>query len=169
MTKKLQETLGLADESDFEEEDQSEDGIIDTADAITEIEDATDILQHKLTESDKVNKILCEVEGLDVHDTEMDDIATKAIEAFGNLQDMSDNIQDNYVSRLYEVSATMLNVALHARDSKVNRRLKTIELKMKKMKLDADLGEVKTGGDNSDEIDRNEMLELIRSNMNDKK
>jgi len=53
----------------------------------------------------------------------------------------------------------MLKTALEARDAKVNRKLKQIDLMIKKQKLDHDMGDVQTG--TGEDFDRNELIKMF--------
>lgn len=164
MTKKLAETLNLADPEDMVGNEPED--IRNVDDVLEEAE----LIKEELATTDKIDNALASVESLQQHDIEMDDIAEKALQSYKDLCDLSMNMQDNYVARLYEVSNGMLNTALKARDSKINRKLKTIELQMKKMKLDRDVGgeDPRSQGSAGTQLDRNELLKLIK-NSTDKK
>ena len=169
MTKKLEETLNLASPEDLGIEEVAEE-VVEEKDVDALFEEVEHIKQD-LAVAEQVDHELSNVGSLGKHDKEMDDIAMKALQSYKDLTDLSVTMTDNYIARVYEVSATMLKVALDARDSKANRKIKTLELQMKKMKLDSDLGSEEGGSSESNkgnQFNRNEILELIKKD-NDKK
>lgn len=161
MTKKLEEEFNLAPmSSDYDDQIESED---DTHTQIQTIEDA-------LTISEKINNALAEVKGMEVHDDEMDEIATEAMDAFKQLMSLGHNMTDMAAGPVFGNAQQMLKVALEARDSKVNRKLKQIDLLLKKARLDQ--AERKLDADTKDvddeenvmsakTFDRNELLRLL--------
>jgi hypothetical protein len=158
MTKKLEEFFDLdsADEETVEEE--SLEDIIEHAK-----EERTELMT-ALTNSEKINQALPAIGSIDEHDTEMDDIAKMAIDTFHELHDIGMNVSDAHTGKVFEVAATLLKTALDARDAKVNRKLKQIELMIKKQKLDADTGEIDSP--QGEEFDRNELLKAFLDNKN---
>jgi len=118
-------------------------------------------IMNSLSNSEKVDSALSLVNGLDSHDADMDDIAVKALSSYKDLCDLGFNISDQHAGKIYEVAAQMLKTALDARDAKVSKKLKMIELQIKKMRVDkyADESGKDTGnGGSGSEFDRNELL-----------
>jgi hypothetical protein len=128
------------------------------------LEEAAGILT-ALSNSEKVDLALTSVTGLVEHDNEMDDIATKALQSFKDLNDLGQNISDLHAGKIYEVAASMLKTAMDAKDAKVNKKLKMIDLQLKKLKLDRDTIAPTGSGDIDDgdgqEFDRNDLLKHI--------
>ena len=122
-------------------------------------------LMTAITNSEKINAALPVISDLEEHDREMDEIATKALETFGELHDIGLNVSDPHMGKVFEVAATLLKTALDARDAKANRKLKQIELMIKKQKLDIDTGDVEVG-EGGQEFDRNELLKMFLDNKN---
>ena len=95
----------------------------------------------------------------------MDDLAKEALEAYLELKDLAMNMSDAHSGRMMEVAASMLRTSLDAKTAKVDRKLKTIDLQIKKMRMDRLAG----GSDDSSEdnggaeFDRNELLKHIIS------
>jgi hypothetical protein len=115
---------------------------------------------------DKIDQALPAVRGLDASDAEMDDLANKAQETFDNLMDLGFNVDSRYASEIFAVAGTMLGHALTAKTAKLNKKLKMVELQMKKVKLDSDLS--KNNGDEPTQtahgqvLSRNDLLEMIK-------
>ena len=159
MTKKLEESLDLCPRGDFI--DEQGEILPEPTEAEKEIARLDDIAEDMAFGNDLID----DLEGLGdtgAHAAEVDAIAARAICAFDELQKLAKETDAKFRPRLYEVSATVLNVALHARDSKLDRKLKSLDLKLKKMKIDNDS---KVGDANIIEgngMDRNDVLAHIK-------
>lgn len=120
-----------------------------------------------LTTAEKVDTALPVVHGLEVHDNEMDEIARKAVKTFEDLISLGGNVADREAGKIYEVAGQMLKTALEAKNSKADKKLKMIELQLKKVRaeqIDFDLGNVtKKNPSGGGEFDRNELLKYIVS------
>jgi uncharacterized membrane protein len=157
MTKKLEELLNLP-------ESVPEPELIpvpkeDTKTAIVN-------LQHTLEEFDKISSALPQVKGLgDMSDAELDSLAKKAEDAFDDLMDLGMNVEARYGSRMFEVAANMLNAAVTAKTNKIDKKLKMVELQLKKLAID------KKNNENEDPVegkgyiitDRNSLLEKLKN------
>ena len=119
-----------------------------------------------ITTAEKVDYALPTVLGLDAHDSEMDDIARKAVDTFNDLISLGSNVPDMHAGKIYEVAGQMLKTALDAKNSKADKKLKMIELQLKKVRaeqIDFDLGAGPAKGQGGGEFDRNELLKYIVS------
>lgn len=165
MNKKLEESLGLDPIPDASIEEAS-DAVIDVETAIQEAKE----IYNALDITEKIDHALATVENLQEHDREMDEISEKALQTFQDLCDMSVNLQDNYVARVYEVAGSFLKTALDAREAKLNRKLKTLDLQLKKAALDNNQKSPDDNPANRNEFDRNMVLKMIRDSgkQNDK-
>lgn len=120
-----------------------------------------------LSTTEKVDYALPTVTGLDSHDVEMDDIADRAVRTFEDLLALGGNVPDMHAGKIYEVAGQMLKTALEAKNAKADKKLRMIELQLKKLRAeqtDPDPTAQKSGG----EFDRNELLKYIVSNKTDK-
>jgi len=92
----------------------------------------------------------------------MDALASKAQESFDNLMDLGMNVDSRYASEIFNVASQMLGHAITAKNAKISKKLKIIELQLKKAKLDID-----SGSDNNlptaegHVLDRNELLNRL--------
>jgi hypothetical protein len=115
---------------------------------------------------DKIDAALPAVRDLDSSDRELDDIAAKATETFENLTDLGFNVDSRYAAELFAVAGTMLGHALTAKTTKLQKKLKVLDLQMKKMKLDQDAAK-NAGEDSTVEtahgqvLSRNDLLERL--------
>jgi hypothetical protein len=135
--------------------------------------DATSVtainLQDKLEEFDKIAAALPQVRGLgDISDSEFDALATKAEQAYDDLMDLGMNVEARHGAKMFEVAANMLNAAITAKSAKIDKKLKMIDLQIKKLAIDKRNGE-KNGetieGEGYIVTDRNSILEKLK-NMN---
>ena len=100
---------------------------------------ATQIALKEITETiDKIDAALPMVRDLETGDGELDDLAAKAQETFDNLMDLGFNVDSRYSSEIFAVAGTMLGHALTAKTAKLNKKLKMVDLQLKKMKMDQD-------------------------------
>jgi len=156
MTKKLEEMLDI---------NQTEEPVtpLEEAPAAQPILD----LQEKLEEFDKISAALPRVRGLgDISDQELDALAAKAEQAYDDLMDLGMNVDARYGSKMFEVAANMLNAAITAKTNKIEKKLKMVDLQLKKYNIDK-----KTAQDNGTEVqgegyiltDRNSILEKLKN------
>lgn len=150
MTRKLEELFDLPS---TEPETDSMPAVNETRSTLVAIDNAID----------KIDAALPAVRGLDASDSEMDEIASKATKTFDDLMDLGMNVDSRFASEIFAVAGTMLGHALTAKTAKMNKKLKMIELQMKKMKLDKDTA----GDENPNEtaegqiLNRNDLLERL--------
>lgn len=158
ITKKLEELLNLPPIEEVEVEMPEEDPEHTKEQAL---EEAAAVMT-AMSASEKVDIALTTVTGLLEHDHEMDDIAKKAMSSYTDLCDLGQNVPDMHVGKIYEVASSMLKTAMEAKDAKVQKKLKMLDLQIKKMKIDNDVNpEAAGGGTGGSEFDRNELLRHI--------
>ena len=111
---------------------------------------------------DKIEEALPQVKGLDTVGEEMDDIANKAMDTYKDLMDLGMNVESRYSGRIFEVAASMMRNAVDAKAAKMEKKLKMVELQLKKRKLDQESGgEEPIEAEGSIIFDRNELLKRI--------
>jgi len=162
MTKKLEEEFNLPP-MDEALRDHNHGVENQSSTEIQTVEDAISI-------SEKINSALAEVRGMEAHDSEMDDIAQQAVESYEQLMSLGMNMTDMAAGQVFNNAANMLKIALEAKDSKVNRKLKQIDLMLKKARLDQ-TDKKSSGSEDVQEatiLDRNELLKLIGQQNNKK-
>lgn len=122
-----------------------------------------------LTTAEKVDHALPTVVGLDSHDSEMDDIADKAVKTFDNLIALGGNVPDMHAGKIYEVAGQMLKTALEAKNAKAEKKLRMIELQLKKVRAEQiDLEQGNRPSNLQGEFDRNELIKFIVSGNSEK-
>ena len=87
---------------------------------------------------DKIDAALPTVRDLDTGDRELDELASKAQETFNDLMDLGMNVDSRYASEIFAVASSMLGHALTAKTTKLNKKLKMVDLQLKKLKMDQD-------------------------------
>jgi hypothetical protein len=116
---------------------------------------------------DKIDEALPAVRGLDASDGEMDDLAAKATETFDDLMNLGMQVDSRYSSEIFAVASTMLGHAITAKTAKLNKKLKMVDLQMKKLKMDQDKARAEAGSSDAPEtahgqiLSRNDLLERL--------
>lgn len=110
---------------------------------------------------DKIETALPGVKGLEAADAEMDELAELAKASYKDLVELGMNVEARHSAEILNTASQFLNHAITAKTAKINKKLKMIDLQLKKAKLDADQGEGEIGGASGSVYDRNELLEKI--------
>ncbi len=172
MTKKLEDLLQLPEskyiaktESKVGPADQFEMRPEEVRSGVTPAEN----LYKNYKDIDKIELALPQVSGLgDASDTEFDALAQRATDAYDDLMDLGMNVEARYSSRIFEVAASMLKNAIDAKAAKIDKKLKIVELQLKKQKLEQenaqpdDSGQV-IAGEGVIVTDRNSLLEKMKN------
>ena len=156
MTKKLEEEFNLTPIEEVEED------IAPKQTAVAEIIDVADV-EKALTTAEKIDNALRNVKGLDEHDTNMDDIAQQAVDSYQQLMNLGMNVSDRDAGSIFDSAAKMLKTALDAKDSKINSKLKQIDMMIKKARLDTNTGSNDDSSGPQAALDRNELLKIINT------
>jgi hypothetical protein len=85
---------------------------------------------------DKVDNALPAVRGLDATDAEMDELSDMAKGSYKDLMDLGMQIDSRFASEIFGVASNMLGHAITAKTAKLDKKLKMIDLQMKKLRLD---------------------------------
>ena len=85
---------------------------------------------------DKVDAALPTVRDLETSDAELDEIAETAKNTFNDLMDLGMNVEARYSGDVFNNASRMLETALTAKTNKINKKLKMVELQIKKAQLD---------------------------------
>ena len=152
MTKKLEDLFELPDAEDIKQEDS------ETTEVVVKK------LEAALQDVDKVDAALPTVRDLETSDAELDEIAETAKNTFNDLMDLGMNVEARYSGDVFHNASRMLETALTAKTNKINKKLKMVELQIKKAQLD--LKQREGGYDDSIDgdgivIDRNALMREI--------
>jgi hypothetical protein len=113
----------------------------------------------------KITQTLPQISELDsLDDTELDHLASKAEEAYDDLMDLGMNVEVRYAGRIFEVASSMMKNAIDAKSAKMEKKLKAIDLQLKKYKIDKDANEDPNdiiNGQGYIITDRNELLKKL--------
>lgn len=123
MTRKLEELFDLPQTTDAQD------------DAPELPSTPTDILALDAT-IDKIDSALPAVRGLEATDREMDELADMAKHSYNDLMDLGMQVDSRFASDIFAVAGTMLGHAITAKTAKLDKKLKMIDLQMKKARLD---------------------------------
>ena len=99
----------------------------------------------------------------------MDELADMAKHSYNDLMDLGMNVEARYAGAILQTAGTLLGHAITAKQAKLDKKLRMVDLQLKKMRLDQTK---KQEGDSTDApidgqgvvLDRNQLLAQILSN-----
>lgn len=168
MTKKLEELLGLPENNKIVNPEVIEEPVKKKPGRKSNEENQR---IRDIAEFDKIAAALPAVGGLGrMADEELDEVSDKAMQAYDDLMDLGMNVESRYSGRIFEVAGGMLKTGLDARVAKLDKKLKMVELQLKKQKLDSEsVSEGNfTEGSGYVVTDRNSLLERLKGLDKDK-
>ena len=182
MNKKLEETFDLPSMEDAlndeqpttEAEDQKETIVHDSDKAghydreeVIQGDDNSEVnIEKALSVAQKIDKALPQVKDLETHDKDMDGYATDAMNSFRELMDLGMNSEARHAGKFFEVAQTMMRNAIDAKNAKADKKLRMIELQLKKQRVD----QQESAGSTSEDVidgegfvigDRNKLLDQL--------
>jgi hypothetical protein len=149
----LEETFDLPNIDDSFDNDANDDETPTTEDIVSALESAKDL-----------EKQFKKMNHYDQHDQEMDELAELAIDAHKTLQDLGMNVEIRHAGEIFSSSSQMLKIAVDAKNSKVDKKLKLLKLQLDKMKIDiaaASKSDMPVEG-TAVKLDRNELLKQLK-------
>ena len=154
MTKRLEELFDLPPTT--EEVDAAVPLLAENRTAIQTLDDAID----------KIDAALPAVRGLESTDQEMDELAGLATSSYKDLMDLGMQVDSRFASEIFGVASNMLGHAITAKTAKLDKKLKMIDLQMKKVRLDQQQADKDPEGAAAQQgqghvLSRNELLERI--------
>jgi len=173
MTKKLEDLLNLPESKEVIKDAQKEERKeVREEEKNKELEEQQNQTFRDIADFDKISQALPTVKGLgEMADKELNEVADKAMTAYDDLMDLGMNVESRYSGRVFEVAGGMLKTSLDAKVAKLDKKLKMVELQLKKEKMDKD-----SRNDNEDIVqgegyvvtDRNSLLEKLKGLDKDK-
>lgn len=160
MTQKLSELFNLPpiDETSVEEAEHT-------------IEENREMIAAVDTAIDKIDAALPYVNDLDTSDKELDDLSDLAKEKFQDLIDLGMNVEARFSGHILATAGTLLGHAITAKQAKLDKKLKMVDLQLKKARLDMQIKQAEEKNDGEKlldaedgqgvVIDRNELLKQI--------
>lgn len=121
--------------------------------------------QELIHASDKLSASYDKLDQLDAHDDEMNEISELAVEYGKSLHDLGMSVEVKHAGEIFTASSNMLKIAMDARNSKMEKKLKLLKLELDRVKLDRAMPEI-TDQINSEQVtvlDRNALLDQIKS------
>jgi hypothetical protein len=134
--------------------------------AVPSIAENRTIIQNLDAAIDKIDAALPAVRGLESTDTEMDELAGLATGSYKDLMDLGMQVDSRFASEIFSVASNMLGHAITAKTAKLDKKLKMIDLQMKKVRLDQQQADKDPDGAAAQQgqghvLSRNELLERI--------
>lgn len=161
MTKKLEELFELP----IQEKEINESQI--------EKAEANLITEEAYAAIDKIEQALPQVKGLEASDGEMDELANLATSSYKDLMDLGMQVDSRFASEIFNSAGTMLGHAITAKTAKINKKLKMLDLQLRKAALDHKMSEKTEEIENTpvgsgQVLDRNELLKALVAKSTDK-
>lgn len=156
MTKKLEELFNLSESEEVNKEEAKQ-----------SIEENRAVIQQVDEAIDKIDAALPFVNDLDTGDAELDALSDLAKEKFQDLIDLGMNVEARYSGHILATAGTLLGHAITAKQAKLDKKLKMVDLQLKKARLDHQTKETDSDKliDAEDGkgivLDRNELLKQI--------
>jgi hypothetical protein len=155
MTKKLVELFNLADQ------DLAENPVEDDFPAPATLEEIDNIIE-------RVDLALPTVRDLDTADQELDSLAQTARDGYDQMMDLAMNVEPRFSGPIFQTASTMIGHAITAKTAKLDKKLRMIDLQLKKARLDQVERREQQKSQTADAIpgvgavlDRNEILKLL--------
>ena len=117
----------------------------------------------------KIENALPQVRGLEASDNEMDSLADLATSSYKDLMDLGMQVDSRFASEIFNSASSMLGHAITAKTAKINKKLKMLDLQLKKAQLDQKINSKTEEIENTplgegSLVDRNELLKTILAN-----
>jgi hypothetical protein len=160
MTKKLQELFELPED--------------DLKSLTTPIpEGASEITESAFSNLEKIENALPLVKGLDASDAELDELSNMATASYKDLLDLGMQVDSRFASEIFNSASSFLGHAITAKTAKLNKKLKMIDLQLKKAQLDQKNASKEeeieaTPLGTGQTLDRNELLKMLSPKTTDK-
>lgn len=129
MSKKLEDLFNLSSMKIDEVDDMAE--MVDA-----EINEQNEMFADLGDAADKIDIALPTVHDLSVSDAEMDEIAKLARKHFDELMELGMSVESRFSSAIFQNAGMMLGHAINAKQTKLDKKLKMVELQLKKAALD---------------------------------
>ena len=157
MTKKLEELFNLPQELPDE---------TTTQETTAAIEERKEVFKDIDDAIDKIDAALPGVRGLESSDQEMDELADLAKAKFQDLMDLGMAMEARFSGTVFQTAGVLLGHAITAKQAKLDKKLRVVDLQLKKMRLDQQAkqsGQASAGAVEGEAVllDRNALLAQI--------
>lgn len=156
MTKKLENLFNLPNELP-----DSEDSELPT---VEDLQKNMQTLAEINQNIDKIDHALPIVQDLDTADSELDDLSELSRRTAEDLIAMGMNVEARFSGTILQTAGVMMGHAITAKQAKIDKKLRMIDLQLKKMRLDHQISTSKPEAPqeaNATVIDRNELLKRV--------
>ena len=156
MTQKLEELFNLPPSDSTSPEE-----------AKSSSEENRAIIQEVDLAIDKIDAALPFVNDLDISDRELDELSDLAKEKFQDLIDLGMNVEARFSGHILATAGTLLGHAITAKQAKLDKKLRMVDLQLKKARLDQQNSKndgeklVDAADGRGVVLDRNELLRQI--------
>lgn len=140
MTKKLEEVFGFPPIEEVNTELDTQETQIPE-----EIQEELNVAHATIDMANRVDIALPTVTDMATAERELDKLANTAQEQSERLMDLGFNVDDRNAGKIFEVAAQLLKTAVDAKTAKLDKKLKMVELQMRKAKMDSDKSKDDTG------------------------
>lgn len=127
MNTKLEQLFNLPPAKSFETEEPAES---------EDSQEIIEVMKKTSADMDKIDAALPLVVGLEASEREMDELAEMATEGYKNLMELGMNVETRNAAEIFGAASNLLGHALTAKKNKIEKKLKMIELQLKKQRLD---------------------------------
>ena len=159
--KQLEDTFNIGSTVLDNETEQFEENLSDLLPA--EMPHTEENLKTALQQAKDLDVQFAKLSNYDVHDREMDELAQLAIDAHKNLQDLGMNVEIRHAGEIFSSSSQMLKIAVDAKNSKVDKKLRLLKLKLDKLRIDKQNSSSSEAVDGTAvKLDRNELLKQLK-------
>ena len=160
MTKKLESLFNLSDNENIFADQLN----VDIAQEQNNLEVQNKKLNEINSAIDKIDSALPLVRDLEKSDTELDELADLAKNKFNDLMELGMNVESRFSGPIFQTAGVLLGHAITAKQAKLDKKLRMVDLQLKKLRLDHQLE--KDGKSPAIEgqgmvLDRNELLKQI--------
>jgi hypothetical protein len=168
MNKRLSDLFNLPSD----DEDNQSDELTNSENDENNDDELSIIPIEALSTIEKIDAALPTIRGLESTDKEMDEIADLAKGAFNDLLDLSYQVDSRFSAEIAGVAATMLGHSLSAREAKINKKLKMIDLRLKQAALESKLRAAEAKETPTEtplgvatQIDRNDLIKTLQTQI----
>ena len=126
-------------------------------------------MKEQLDIADKIDSALPMVRDLETLDSDMDNYAGQAMNAFKDLMDLGQNVEDRHAAGVFDVASKMMTNAITAKTAKMDKKLKMVQLQIQKARLDQQgnkPGVEPVQGQAEEFEDRNTLINAVIEKMN---
>ena len=122
MSKKLEDLFNLPSTDNVPVTDEQLHQIEEDKQSLAEVDEAID----------KIDAALPTVRDLEASDKEMDELAKLAQDNFTNLMDLGMSVDSRFSGTIFQTAGTLLGHAITAKQAKLDKKLKMVDLQLKK-------------------------------------